>query len=91
VEAVLANAGFTLCGMALVSALFDSGRLSLPFSASTGSWTGHVFQARFRSDALARPQVRRFREWLAAEADVTRQWLASATTIKRGARRAKTR
>jgi LysR family glycine cleavage system transcriptional activator len=91
VEAVLANAGFTLCGMALVSALFDSGRLSLPFSAATGSWTGHAFQARFRSDALARPQVRRFREWLAAEADVTRQWLASATAIKRGARRAKTR
>lgn len=91
VEAVLANAGFTLCGMALVSALFDSGRLSLPFPASTGSWTGHTFQARFRSDALARPQVRRFREWLAAEADVTRQWLASATATKRAARRAKIR
>jgi LysR family glycine cleavage system transcriptional activator len=91
VEAVLANAGFTLCGMALVSGLFDNGRLSLPFPASTGAWTVHAFQARFRSDALARPQVRRFREWLAAEADLTRQWLANATATKRGAKRAKVR
>lgn len=88
VEAVLANAGFTLCGMALLPELLDSGRLSLPFPVSTGSWTGHVYQARFRSDALARPQLRRFREWLAAEADATRQWLARAAAVKRGARRA---
>jgi len=86
-EAVLANAGFALCGMALLSGLFDNGRLSLPFPVSTGSWTAHAFQARFRGDALARPQVRRFREWLAAEADVTRQWLAKATARRGSARR----
>ncbi|HXC58910.1 MAG TPA: LysR substrate-binding domain-containing protein [Steroidobacteraceae bacterium] len=91
IEAVLANAGFTLCGMALLSELLESGRLSLPFPASTGSWTGHAFQARFRSDALARPELRRFREWLAAEADTTRQWLARATVVSRGRPRAKKR
>lgn len=83
IDAVLANAGFTLCGIALVAELIDEGRLSLPFALSTGTWTGHAFQARFRSDALARPQVRRFREWLAAEADATRQWLARRTAAKR--------
>ena len=91
IEAVLANAGFTLCGMALLSELLESGRLSLPFPVSTGVWTGHVFQARFRGDALARPQLRRFREWLAAEADTTRQWLAHATAAPRGRQRAKKR
>jgi LysR family transcriptional regulator, glycine cleavage system transcriptional activator len=78
-DAVLANAGFTLCGMALLATHLDSGQLSLPFPISTGTRTGHVFQARFRDDALLRPQVRRFRQWLADEADSTRQWLAVAT------------
>jgi LysR family glycine cleavage system transcriptional activator len=82
-EAVLANAGFTLCGLALLSELFESGRISLPFPVSTGSWTEHSFHARFRADALARPQVRRFREWLAAEADITRQSLVRATAASR--------
>ena len=90
-EAVLANAGIMLCGMALVSTLIDSGRLSLPFPASTGAWTAHAFQARFRGDALVRPQVRRFREWLAAEADGTRQWLVRAARPTRGASRARIR
>lgn len=91
VEAVLANAGFTICGLAMISTLVDDGRLSLPFPVSTGTWTEQFFQARFRSDALIRPQVRRFREWLAAEAAVTRQWLArkaSVSSRRSGSRRA---
>lgn len=76
VDAVLANAGFALCGLALVQPLVEGGQLLLPFPASTGTWTSLSFQARFRHEALARPQVRRFREWLAAESDGTRQWLS---------------
>jgi LysR family glycine cleavage system transcriptional activator len=91
VEALLANAGFALCGMALLPELLEGGRLSLPFPISTGVWTAHAFHARFRGDALSRPQVRRFREWLAGEADVTRQWLARAAATRRASRRAKTR
>jgi LysR family glycine cleavage system transcriptional activator len=90
-EAVLAHAGFTLCGMALLSDLLNSGRVALPFPASTGTWTSHAFQARFRSDSLARPQVRRFREWLVAEADSTRQWLAHVTGAARASRPARKR
>lgn len=75
-EAVLADAGLTLCGLALISDLVEQKRLSLPFPVSTGTWTSHAFQSRFRSDALARPQVRRFRDWLIGEGDVTRAWLS---------------
>ena len=75
VEAVLADAGLAICGVALISDLFAEGKVSLPFPMVTGRWTGHVFQASFRSDALARPQVRRFRQWLAAEAGKTAQWI----------------
>ena len=71
-EAVRANAGLTLCGLALIGEGLNDGTLSLPFSMSTGCWTEHAFQARFRHDALARPQVRRFRYWLAEEARATR-------------------
>lgn len=74
-EAVRANAGLTLCGLALLSSQIDDGTLSLPFPISTGQWTDHGFQARFRPDALLRPQVKRFREWLAGQARVTRNWL----------------
>lgn len=74
-EAVRANAGLTLCGLALISEGLVDGTLSLPFSLSTGSWSEHTFQARFRPGAIARPQVRRFRHWLADEARATRNWL----------------
>ena len=90
-QAVLAHAGFTLCGIALLSEPLDSHRLSLPFPVSTGAWTSHAFHARFRSDALARPQVRRFREWLAAEAERTREWMARATAITGTGRKRKRR
>jgi LysR family glycine cleavage system transcriptional activator len=74
-EAVRANAGLTICGLALLGRYIDDGTISLPFSASTGQWTEHAFQARFRPDAMLRPQVKGFREWLVSEAAVTRDWL----------------
>lgn len=74
-EAVRANAGLTICGLALLGPYIDDGALSLPFPVSTGQWTDHAFQARFRQDALLRPQVKRFREWLVGQATVTRDWL----------------
>ncbi|MEJ0098751.1 MAG: LysR substrate-binding domain-containing protein [Pseudomonadota bacterium] len=86
-EAVLADAGLALCGMALAAPLLDAGRLSLPFAMSTGKWTDHAFIARFRADSVARPQVRRFREWLDAESASTREWLTRKASAKRRARR----
>jgi LysR family glycine cleavage system transcriptional activator len=74
-EAVRANAGLTLCGLALLGHYIDDGTLSLPFPVSTGQWTDHAFQAQFRPEALLRPQVKRFREWLVSQAAVTRDWL----------------
>lgn len=74
-DAVLADAGLAVCGLALVSEMVDDGRLALPFTAVTGVWSAHVFQARFRADALARPQVKRFRDWLLEQAGETAAWL----------------
>jgi LysR family transcriptional regulator, glycine cleavage system transcriptional activator len=84
-EAVLANAGLTICGLALIALHIDDGTISLPFPVSTGQWTDHAFQARFRPDALLRPQVKRFREWLVAQATVTRDWLLLQGQSAKGA------
>ncbi|MGH8258081.1 MAG: LysR substrate-binding domain-containing protein [Steroidobacteraceae bacterium] len=82
-EAVLADAGLTICGIALIGHFIDDGRVTFPFPESTGSWTTHAFQARFRNEALVRPQVRRFRQWLNDESAATRAWMAQRTRSKR--------
>jgi LysR family glycine cleavage system transcriptional activator len=75
IEAVIADAGLAICGLALLRDWLDDSRLVLPFPVATGSWTTHAFQARYRADALQRPQLRRFRDWLADRARDTDAWL----------------
>jgi len=77
VDAVLANAGLAICGLAVLSSYLDDGSVTLPFPMVSGNWSAHGFQARFRPDALARPQVRRFRQWLVRESGVTAAWLSA--------------
>jgi LysR family glycine cleavage system transcriptional activator len=75
-DAVRADAGLAICGLALILEEILDGRLSLPFQAASGAWTSHAFRARFRSDGLTRPQIRRFRAWLMQEAAATEAALA---------------
>ncbi len=70
-EAVLADAGLTLCGLGLIGEMIEDGRISTPFGITGGKWTSHAYFARFRPDALNKPQVRRFRDWLLAESQIT--------------------
>ncbi len=82
-NAVRADAGVTICGIALLREAVEDGSLALPFGMPSGVRTQHMFQARFRQDALIRPQVRRFRAWLREEAETTRTWLDRVTERKR--------
>lgn len=79
IDAVNANAGFAMCGIALLRESIDAARLSLPFPMSTGQRTSYAFQVRFRADMLQRPQLRRFRQWLLDEGSITRRWLDACT------------
>jgi LysR family glycine cleavage system transcriptional activator len=83
-EAIAAHSGVAICGLALLESRVTGGALDFPFSLTAGCWTAHAFQARFRPDALLRPQVRRFREWLAAQSSETREWLARTVPIRAG-------
>jgi LysR family glycine cleavage system transcriptional activator len=78
-EAVLSDAGVMICGLALITDRLEGAEFTLPFPVSTGSWTKHAFQARFRRDAVLRPQVRRFRQWLEEEAQETAKNLRRMT------------
>lgn len=80
IDAVMADAGVTICGIALLKQQIDGGEITFPFPVASGDWTSHGFQARFRSDALARPQVRRFRQWLIEESRGAAAWLVEQTT-----------
>lgn len=74
-QAVASNAGFIVCGLALISGRVSKGELTLPFEVSKGAWTGHAFHARYRSDTMVRSQIKCFREWLADESRKTKNWL----------------
>jgi len=78
-EAIEADAGIALCGLALIAQMIDDKRMQLPFPMATGARTDYAFQARFRPDSITRPQTRRFREWLLHEAESTRTWLTKTT------------
>lgn len=75
IEAVADGAGFALCGIALARKHLESSKLTLPFPLTAGRWTAYSFHARIDTNALLRPQIRRFRDWLAGEARVTERWL----------------
>lgn len=81
-EAIGADAGIALCGIALISERLDAETTVPPFPLETGVRTDHAFQARFRAESIVRPQARRFRQWLIAEAETTRAWLTKTTRKK---------
>jgi LysR family glycine cleavage system transcriptional activator len=83
VEALAADAGFAICGLALLRDVLADGRLVAPFPPSVGAWTNHAFQARFREDALRRVQIRKFRAWLKEQAQATACWLDTQAETER--------
>jgi LysR family glycine cleavage system transcriptional activator len=74
-DAVTANAGVTVCGLALLAERLDAGDIALPFGRLAGRWSVHGFVARYRGDVVSRRHLQRFRAWLSAEARATADWL----------------
>ena len=59
-EAVYANAGLLVSGLALIRPQLDQGKLSLPFAVDNGNWSKNAYRARFRASALRRAKIRQF-------------------------------
>jgi LysR family glycine cleavage system transcriptional activator len=75
-DAICADVGFALCGIALLANALDDETIAPLYPVQTGRWSEHGFVATFRTDAPARNHVARFRSWLMAESNQTREWLA---------------
>lgn len=74
-DAVDADAGVTLGGLALLRERLEAKTVALPYPLETGRWSRHRFVARYRADAVGRGHVQRFRAWLVQEAEATANWL----------------
>jgi LysR family glycine cleavage system transcriptional activator len=78
-DAVTANAGVTLCGLALIAERLEAGDVGLPYPMLAGRRSAYGFVARFRRDVETRRHIQRFRAWLAEESRATAAWLDRAT------------
>jgi LysR family glycine cleavage system transcriptional activator len=79
-DAVAANVGVALCGIALLRAPIELGTIALPYPVSTGRRSTHAFVARYRVLPQPNRQIERFRAWLTAEAQSTVDWLMQVET-----------
>lgn len=75
IDAVLADAGFALCGLALLRDHLTAGRISMIYPPAMGVRTQSAFTAYFRGDHERRAPVRAFREWLIQESHSTAEWI----------------
>lgn len=78
IEAACAGAGVLRCGLTLIERELGAGRLVRMLEGTSACRSDRPVAVRFRPAALARPQARRFRDWLLAEAAETRAWLTAA-------------
>ncbi len=70
-EAVYADSGFIMCGLALIKPKIDEGLLEIPFPVEKGEWSRHAYQVSFRPGGRRREQTERFRSWLLDQATTT--------------------
>ena len=82
IEAVLSDAGFVICGLALLQDRIENGDLHLTFPDIPPSRTASAFYARYRRGASSKPAIRAFKGWLEDEARKTRDWLCTFTRRK---------
>ncbi len=75
-EAVYSDAGFLLCGLAMVAEQLQHKKLCAPFPMRQGLLAGHAYNISFRRDAARRSQLNQFRQWLLDESRKTEALLA---------------
>jgi len=73
-DAVAADAGLTLCGLALAAQALAEGRVALAWPVEFGVSSDNALSVRCSNNAA--PHVRGFRAWLLEEAAKTRTWIA---------------
>jgi LysR family glycine cleavage system transcriptional activator len=80
-NAVAADAGVALCGVALLSEAIADGKALPAYPVAMGEATTHAFCARYRRPVSPSRLIGAFRAWLQEEARATRTWVEG---LKRG-------
>ena len=75
-DAVRQNVGFLVCGMALMLDDLDTGRILWPFPPDQHFVAPHPYRVVVREEALGRPQLQSFLDWLKDQAAQTTMELA---------------
>ena len=75
-NAVTADAGVALCGVALLSEALAAGKVRPAYPPATGLATGHGFCVRHRQHAAPARALESFDLWLREQARSTAAWLA---------------
>lgn len=78
-DAVRENVGFLICGLSLVEADLEQGRIVLPCPAHQSLVAPMPYVLTVTAHGVQRPQLLRFVGWLRGEAQLTRQSLLRAT------------
>lgn len=81
-EAVYANSGFIVCGLALIEPMLQSGQLDILFPIDEGEWTNHAYSLRCSYESRRRDQAEMFRRWLVEQAAATQQDLETRVGTK---------
>ena len=81
-EAVYADSGFLVCGLALIKPKVDEGHVTIPFPVAKGAWSRNTYRISFRDGSRRREQTERFRTWLLSQAEGTKQDLARIVRSK---------
>lgn len=76
-DAILANAGVGLIGLALLEEQLESKTVATPYPVATGRWSEYGFVARYRAESGGRRHIQHFRRWLTEESRETSAWLKS--------------
>lgn len=84
-EAARQEVGFLLCGLSLVAEDLAAGRLVLIYPRDRSLRAPCAYRYRMRDPETPRPQLRRFVDWLAAEARATAVSLAEAAAAQAAA------
>lgn len=74
-QALGADAGVALCGVALLPDVAAAGGIEAVFPDAVATPSSHAFVARYRSTPASARTLQRFRAWLIGEARATSRWV----------------
>jgi LysR family glycine cleavage system transcriptional activator len=82
--AVRRNVGFLVCGLGLARSDLDAGAVVLVYPAERHLSGAHPYRYFVRNETRITAQVRRFADWLSAQARESQEWIDRTAGVQSG-------